>query len=1161
MLLLTTLCAVAQETRGSMTGRVVDSTDSIIPNARVEALNVATGTVVSSTTNDAGSYDILYLLPGVYRVTVQAQGFKRAVRDQIPLRVNDRLALNFTLEVGDVSESVQVTAEAPLLETSTASTGRVMGQRQVTELPVVGGNAFYLSRLSAGVLSAGGRGNGQNPFDTGSSTTTIVVNGTRSGSSEVTLDGAPNMYNNTTAYAPPQDLVQEFKIHTAAYDASQGHAAGAVVNVSLKSGTNQLHGSGYYFDSRLRGRPWFLNRFLYDPRTGPITDRKIQEATPGWLHLRWGATATGPVTLPRLYDGRNRTFWSFGYEGVKIRRETTFTGTVPAAEQRRGDFSALLRLGGQYQIYDPATTVPAASGRFSRSPLPGNLIPQSRIDPIASKILGFYPEPNSPGTADGRQNYFRIADDDRRWGSLLGRLDHNFSERHRAFLRLNSNSWENVVQQMPTAANGNTNRRPGYGLVFDDVYVFDPQLLLNVRYGLTFQNPSTRQLSQGFDLLTLGFPSRLVSQIGQSSTPEGLAFPEIVIDGGAYTNLGAAGGNNQTFLYHNFTGTLTRIAGNHSFRLGGDFRVLRENAYTYGNVAPRLEFASTYTRGPLDNAAGAPVGQGLASLMLGIPSGGRVDVNASRAQQSTFTGFYLQDDWKLTPKLTLNIGLRYEYESPTTERFDRSIRGFDGATANPIEAQARANYAASPIPEIPASSFRTPGGLTFAGAGGLPRGLWSGDRNNVAPRIGLAWQLDRQTVIRTGYGIFYDLLGVDRQDVNQGGFNQSTNVVPTLDNGQTYRATLANPLPDGIETPPGATGGLRTFLGRGISFFHEQPRNAYMQRWSMLVQRELPWRVVASVSYVGNRGAKIAVARQLSPIPEQHLSRSPVRDQPVIDFLSAQVANPFFNIREFTGTGLAAQRAGRNQLLRPFPHFTGVTANLPAGFSYYHSLQVEVEKRMARGLMFLSTWTYSRFMEARTYQNDTDPIPEKLVSDLDFPHRFVVSAIYELPFGKGKPVLPNAGRLLDSAIGGWQLQGWFEGQSGDARGFGNAIFNGNLASIPLPVSERKAERWFNTDAGFERNAQRQLANNIQRFSSRFTGVRADGINNWDLSMFKNFALREGWKVQFRMESYNALNHVQFGAPNTAPANTAFGTITGEKGHGQRQVTFALKLLF
>ena len=1153
--------AYGQESRASITGRVADPTGAVIAGARVEAINVATNAGGASVTNEAGNFDVPYLLPGVYRLTVEMAGFKKSVRQGIELRVNDRANLAFTLEVGDVVESVVVTGEASLLETATSSVGMVMDERRINELPVVGGNAFYLARLSPGILSAGGRGNGQNPFDTGSATTTIIVNGTRSGSSEVTLDGSPNMFENQIAYAPPQDLVQEFRIHAAAYDASLGHAAGAVVNVSLKTGTNTLHGTGYLFDSRIRSIPWFLSRFLYDPNTGPITEQKRQQASPGWLHQRWGTTLTGPVILPRLYTGRNRSFWSFGYEGVRVRRETTFTGAVPTGRQRAGDFSGLLALGSRYQIYDPASIATAPNGRFSRQPLPGNIIPTARIHPLARNFLSFWPEANTPGTADGRQNYFRIAADNRLWGSLLGRLDHNFSANHRLFFRVTHNQWDQDVQQMPTIASGNINARPGYGFLLDDVYVFNPQLLLNLRYGLTYQNPSASRLSQGFDLLSLGFPQSLLAEIRGKNNPSGIAFPEMVVDGGGYSNLGADGGNKRTVYYQTLGGTLTKIRGNHSFRMGGEFRLLRENGYNFGNVAPRLEFGTAWTNGPFDNSPAAPIGQGLASMLLGIPSGGRININASLAEQSTFTAFYAQDDWKLSPRVTLNLGLRYEYESPTVERFNRAIRGFDFSTPSPIEAAARANYARSPIPEVSAAAFRALGGLTFAGAGGQPRRLWSADANNFAPRIGVAYQLDSKTVARAGYGIFFDLLGIDRQDVNQGGFNQPTNLVPSLDNGLTFAATLANPFPNGLELPLGAGGALSTFLGRGVTYFFEQPRNPYMQRWSFSLQRELPGRMLADVSYVANRGTKIAANRQMTPVARQYLSASPVRDQATIDLLSAQVASPFFGIREFAGTALGNQRVSRGQLLRPLPHFTGVNVDLPSGYSYYHSMQAHVEKRMSRGLTLQSSWTWSKFMEARSYLNETDTRPEKVISDQDYPHRFVFSAIFELPFGKGKPLLGGAGRRLDAFLGGWQAQGWFEGQSGQALGFGNAIYNGDLDRIVLPRIERRAERWFHTEAGFDRDPRTQLVSNIRTFPTRFSGIRSDGINNFDLSLFKNVAIREGLKAQFRLEAFNALNHVQFGNPNTTPASTAFGAITEEKGHGQRQITLAVKVMF
>ncbi|MGH9658172.1 MAG: TonB-dependent receptor domain-containing protein, partial [Bryobacteraceae bacterium] len=454
-------------------------------------------------------------------------------------------------------------------------------------------------------------------------------------------------------------------------------------------------------------------------------------------------------------------------------------------------------------------------------------------------------------------------------------------------------------------------------------------------------------------------------------------------------------------------------------------------------------------------------GQGLASMLHGIPSGGTINNNASRAEQSAYSSLFFHDDWRVTAKLTINAGVRWEYEAPITERFNRTIRDFDFATASPVSARALANYARSPIPQVPVSGFHTAGGLVFAGAGGQPRELWSGDKNNVAPRVGVAYQLHRRTVLRAGYGFFYDVVGVDRFGVNQGGFNQPTTLVPSLDNGQTFVATLSNPFPNGVEVPAGAAGGLATFLGRDVSFFHGRPLNPYMQRWSFSIQRELPPRLVMDAAYVGNRGTKLRANREMNPVPREYLSTSAVRDQPAIDLLGQQVNNPFFGLPEFAGTARGNQRINVGQLLRPYPHFGNITVDLPAGYSYFHSLQVAVEKRLGGGLSFQTSWTYSKFMEAAAYLNDTDSHLEKVVSDQDFPHRFVFSGIYELPLGRGKKWLSGAGAWTQGAAGGWQLQGWFEGQSGPALGFDNAIFTGDLKHIPLPLAERSAERWFN----------------------------------------------------------------------------------------------------
>lgn len=1135
--------AHAQESRASLIGRITDPTGALIASAKVQATNTATNASVATQTNESGNFEIPYLISGVYRITVEATGFKKTVRDNIQLRIGDRITLDFSLTLGDVAESVQVTGETPQLDTASANIGLVMEQRRVQELPVVGGNPFYLTRLSAGVLSTGGRSAG-NAMDNGVATG-IVVNGTRGNGSEATVDGSPVMANRSAAFSPPQDLVQEFKVNTATYDASLGHAAGAMTNVSMKSGTNTIHGTVFLDNSNIRAVPWFTNRFLYDPRNN-LTQTERDRQIPTWLHRRFGGTMTGPVSIPKVYDGRNRTFWTYGFEDLTIIRNLSFTGTVPTEAQRRGDFSALLRLGARYQVYDPFTTVPAPNGRFSRQPLPGNIIPQSRVDPVGAKIAGFYPLPNQPGqNAEETNNFFNTQKIDRENYIHTSRVDHNFTAKNRFFFRWFNQQHDNSTDFLGTITNVDLLDRTAWGVVADDVHIFNPGLLLNVRYGITYESNINARGSQGFDLTSLGLPASLTTNIVNRLGPNGIAFPNVQVDGSVYTALSNNGGTRGATNYSTAGATLTKIAGRHSTRYGVEYRLQRETAFNYGFAAPQLLFAGTFTRGPLDNAPAAPIGQGMASMMFGIPSGGTINNNASSAQENSYWGLFVQDDWRVTSKLTINLGLRYEYEKPTWERYNRSIRGFDFATANP----------ASP------AQLKTVGGLLFAGVGSQPRQLWDADKNNFAPRVGLAYSLNGKTVIRTGYGVFFDVLGVDKVDVNQGGFNQPTNLIPSLNNGQTYVGTLSNPFPNGIDPAPGASAGLTTFVGRAVSFFNSKPLNPYNQRWSFSLQRQLPFGVVLDAGYIGNRAAKLAVTRELNPIPRQYLSTSATRDQAVIDALSRQVPNPFFGNPAFAGTGLANQTVAASQLLRPYPQFTSILTTFPAGYSYYHSLQVNAEKRMSKGLSFQASWTYGKFMEAISYRNDTDSVLEKVISDLDYTHRFVLSSIYELPFGKGHTWLNKMPYAAEAILGGWQLQGWFEGQTGEVLGFGNAIFNGDLKNIEIPVSQRRAERWFNTDAGFNRNSAQVLANNIQTLSTRFNGVRADGINNFDISLFKNLKIKERYNAQFRLQNFNALNHVQFGGPNTTPINAAFGSITGEKGHGQRQITLGVKLLF
>jgi len=1135
-------CASAQETRGQILGRVVDPTGAVVVGATIRAVNTATNVSTSAATNESGDYVLPFLNPGTYNVTVEMTGFKKYIQDGISVQVNDKVTLNVSLEIGQPTESVHVVAEAPLIDASTASMGQVVDHRRILELPLKDGNPIMLSNLAPGVLNLS-TGGWTRPFDVGSPSS-IAINGTRTGNNEFTMDGAPNIQRTSVAYVPPPGVVEEFKIQTATFDASYGFTPGAVINVSLKAGTNTFHGQSYHFlqNPKLNANKFFSNK-------AGLPKAVIRQN-------RWGTSGSGPIYVPGLYNGKNRSFWMYGYEGIHdADPRGTLTTSVPTAKEKNGDFSELLALGSQYQIYDPFTITPAAGGLFSRQPLAGNVIPASLINPVARKLADFWEPPNQPGTRDGRNNWTTPGPEWDKYFNHVFRIDHNLSEKHRTFVRGNINDRTQQYDTRFNKAVGSYFFRRNRGLAADDVYIFTPQFLLNTRYSYTRFIEGNDPLQMGMDLAALGFSSAFVNQIKQVD-PRGQKLPYIGV--ASYGEFATHVPQMRYDDIHDVAANLTNMVRAHTLRFGMGYRVYRENRFDLGQSSGSFDFGTTWTRGPLNTSPSAPIGQDLASFLFGLPTGGYFPINDSYAEQSKTWSFYFQDDWKLTSKLTVSLGVRYEVEPPLTERFNRSVRGFDANTASPIEAQAQANYALSPIPEVPASQFRVRGGLTFAAVGGLPRTLWSTDKNNLMPRLGLAYAMNPRTVIRAGYGIFFDPLGVTRQHVNQTGFNRNTDFVASLDNGQTYISNLTNPFPTGLDRPVGAGLGLATYLGQGISYFEENLIAPYMQRWQLGVQRELPMQSVIEVSYVGNRGTKQRIGRQLDPVPRQYLSTSPVRDQATIDYLAAAVRNPFYPL--LPKTSLAGTNTTRAQLLRPYPHFTSISYNHNQAYSWYHSLQTRFEKRFAQNYTTSVSWTWAKFMEATGYLNETDPVPEKVISDQDRTHRIVVTGLWELPVGRGKRWGASLDPALSRIIGGWQAQGIFQGQSGPALGFGNAIFTGNLANIPLPKGQRTIDRWFNVDAGFERDSRKQLGSNIRTLSSRFSGIRADGMNHWDLSIIKNTEITETVRLQFRAEFINAFNHTQFAAPNTSPSSTAFGTVTSDT-QWPRAIQLGLKLLY
>ena len=569
------------------------------------------------------------------------------------------------------------------------------------------------------------------------------------------------------------------------------------------------------------------------------------------------------------------------------------------------------------------------------------------------------------------------------------------------------------------------------------------------------------------------------------------------------------------------------------------------------SVSPDFNFNNSFTRGPLDNSAGSPIGQHLASMMFGVPAGS-MSIAGSSALQSQYFGLYLHDDFKLARNFTLNVGLRYEKETPITERYDRLVSQFDNSVSNPIEAQAQANYAANPIPELPPDQFRVLGGLTYVGSG--DRKPYKTESNNLLPRLGFSWQVAQNTILRGGYGIFYDLVGVNRTETLQTGFSQSTPIQATLDSGLTYLATNANPFPNGLLQPLGPAGGLTTNLNQGFEAYPTIRRNGYAQRFSFGLQQQLgPF--LLETTYVGNRATRLAILRGINNTPLEYLSTSPVRDNATNAFLSQQFPSPFRGTDPIYGNNIS-----RANLLRPYPHFGGINMEESTGYSWYHSLQTRVEKRFAKGYTFQAAYTYSKTMEAIQFLNAADPKPYETISQLDRPHRLAMSGIYEFPFGRGRRFGASLPGAVDFIVGGWQLNGIVTLQSGQALNFGNVLFIGNTDDIKLPASERTAEQWFNTASGFNRVANQQLVNNVRTFPFRFSGLRGDAQTRWDLSAIKNFRIYERAVMQFRAECFNALNQTVFNNPNTGPTSTAFGTITGTQAQA-RTFQFALKLQF
>jgi hypothetical protein len=1151
--------ALSQESRATVVGRVTDATGSIVAGAMISLTNIETAVTVKTRSTSEGNYFSSFLIPGVYRIVVEQPGFKKFVRDTTTLSVNDRLELDFKLEVGSQAESVTVTADASLLDSANATVGRLVSVEEVRELPIHLGDVDNIIRLGNGVAFTDQPAKDQpwQPLNTA-----YAMAGSPSSRSEFTLDGASNTDHDEArssvaqAWSAMSDVVAEFKVQTATFDVSTGQTEGGVVNVSLKSGTNKLHGSAF-FGKETAG--FDANSFFANAAGQPRANLNLDNI---------GGSLNGPVIVPKIYNGRNRTFFLFGYQWDKSVASGGTAGgvvaTVPTAAERNGDFSALLALGSAYQIYDPFTRKAAPGGLYTSSPVPGNIIPPSQISPVARKILSYYPLPEQPGKADSENNLDRSNWPSRViYHSTVTKFDQNLTDRNRVMFRVVTNRNDNHSVDYFGYTNPSVGAlfyQKSLGFAFAENVSFSPTFIMDVRISdssfVRAQGPNS--YGSGFLVSSLGLPAYLQNAI----SPNQREFPTISIPG--FTGLGDRAPLYKDTETRSAAVTLFKIIGNHQIKFGGEYRFDPENragvSPTNGATPFSLSATSTYTVGPLSSAPAAPIGQALASLEYGIVGGSlTIPSTVDFAESNKVFAGFVQDDYKVTRKLNVNFGLRYEFETALTERFNRSVTAFDPNAPQSFAAQAQAAYALNPTMEVPPAQFQVKGGLLFAGAGAQSRALYHPEKAEFMPRIGFAYSMNAKTVIRGGVGIFYGSTGVRLQDVIQTGFNQLSTVVPSNDGGLSYYGTLSDPFPAGIVRPTGSSLGVQTYVGNPISFFNLNPRAPRLLKYELDVQRELPFGFVVSAGYLGSRGNDLEVSRSYKPLPDQYLSTSPVRDQTNINYLAANLPNPFAGLPQFVGTALSGSVISRQALIAPYPQFSSISYFTYDGKSWYDALNVKGEKRFSHGYLVSLTYSYSKFLAATNLLNPGDQKPAKYFSSNDYPNHLALSIIYNIPVGRGRQFLSHMGRVPEAILGGWNTSYIYLYQSGQMLAFGNVLLTGDPHSVVLPSSQRTAQHWFNTSV-FNKVTSQQLANNLITLSPTFSGARAAAYNSWDVSLIKRVQIYERAQMEFRADALNVLNQTTFAAPNLNPTSSSFGVVTAQM-NVPRRLQFTVRVTF
>jgi hypothetical protein len=1163
LLLATASIAAAQEFRATVRGQVLDSSKGALPGATVSMTNTETNEVATATTNAEGNYTIPFLRPGLYTLTIELSGFQKHTRSGLRLEVNQTATINVALAVGGLTEEVTVSGESPLLETSNASRGTVIDSARIAELPLQSRSPMALAVLVAGV-NYNAQAIYLRPFDNGA-LADWSMNGGQNRNNEFLLDGAPNNANqggNNIAYVPPAEAVQEFKVSTNSYDAQYGRTAGGVVNMSLKSGTNSFHGVGYDF---MRRKPLAANSFLLNSRSAPKTDQYIDQ---------YGFSVDGPIF-------KNKTFFLFTGEKYREGTPAPLNSTTPTQAQKNGDFSGLVDAQGrQIIIYDP-NTGRDVNGVWTRDAFPNNRIPAERISPTARKIMQYYPDPNytTAGAAPWQNNldYPEHFNKDLFW-NWVGKVDHNFGVNDRAFFRWGENERNEVRNTTPIrsgpAQNGQLPLwRANRAIVGDWVHIFGAGTVFNLRSSYTyFLEWSYSQDSLGFDA-TEFWPASLVGQM-PSKALDGI-FPVINVDDYVGLSRGSSPNRNRNYTIQP---NVSLNRGAHNIRSGLDMRwtnVFNEN---YNNSGGNITFTRAFTRSTL-NSTSVLEGNAFASLLLGAPDRGQVDVNPTPHYKWFFAAPWIQDDWRVTNKLTLNLGFRWDFNGSVKEEDNLLNYVFDPTIVNPISARV---------------GQQVNGGLTFAGVNGTPDRPWKYDKNNYQFRVGTAYSINDKTVLRAGWGKYF--LNPTGQGFNNG-FSQSTNLIASTDGNRTPTYALANPWPTGIQEPPGSSLGPLTLLGRGPSFVSPDFIVPNVHQFSAGIQRELPGKISLEVTYAGSRSYDIegnfGGFNEPSAAFQAQCDVTLGGSRSLCDQL---VANPFFGVPGFEGTTrFTNQQLSRFELARPYPAFGGFNQNgQNLGSMQYDSMQFVANKRWAKGVTINTSYTWvPRWTEEGA--NTTTGIGNAYVDEVSLlrnnapyfshrEHRITASGVWELPWYRDKK------SIMGYLLGGWSIAPMFVYQSGQPWDMPNNVDLApgvDLKNVALAgdkdgqfiygvkpcIGQRNAttgrydllsvstaygctEPYFLIREAFQRRTA----------MFRYDEFRRPGFWQVDANFAKTTPITDKIRFQIRLEAFNLFNSPQYDERNYNQTTTSadFGrinrNITGQSNF-QRFIQMGFRLIF